>query len=596
MAAHRYWRLRLPAIDGTYGYADIAEVRFLDRNLTRLTGGTATSSAFYDNNSSYNAAKAFDNSVTSYCSLIPAATMYLGYTFTAAVEPVFLHVIPSRQGNDSALNLAYIVEWSDDGAAWTVQRSDLRMDGHVHLIGPNVAAVETAAHRYWRIVYLEYQGFRGDGPAANAAKVRMRESLTGVDVCSGGAANRNAELSTTYAASKAFDTDPNSYWYSGNNWGTTPNYICYTFASGVTRNIVNFNIQTDYDDELDTAFKSYAVQWSDNGTTWVTSWIETGIANWNSKGQTREFTAPGIVAPAPTGKRYWRFRVQRCIVDNRFPTIHELQLRNTVGGVTQVGFGATISNNPDGNPSNAFDGSTTTGWDAQTADDAWVGYDFGPTNWKSIVEVVLTATVAEYAPLVAHVESSADAVTWTHEWMCLTPSATAPSAVVFTKPAVATTALAWAAVFSASQDSATMTQVADMEMRATYGGPDQCTGGTARGSAIDGYSTATIAGRAFDTSNTTVWFSEGRPVASFLAYTFAAAVAVKEIAILAPTPNGYPDTPPTQGEMYYGTDGRSFLRAWSFSGLVYTIDKPQVVANDNLAPVQPLRRRQGMVC
>ncbi len=68
------------------------------------------------------------------------------------------------------------------------------------------------------------------------------------------------------------------------------------------------------------------------------------------------------------------------------------------------------------------------------------------------------------------------------------------------------------------------------QMRATPGGADLCTGGTASANA-DGGGGYTAA-QAFDNSDSTFWYV-APPAGAWLQYTFASAVSVREIYIRA---------------------------------------------------------------
>lgn len=88
-------------------------------------------------------------------------------------------------------------------------------------------------------------------------------------------------------------------------------------------------------------------------------------------------------------------------------------------------------------------------------------------------------------------------------------------------------------------------EIYEVEMRATSGGADQCTGGTA--SASSEFSGSFVASRAFDNNTGTQWASTNAGNnGSWLQYTFASAVAVNEVTV-----KGNPSTGPTSLRLQY---------------------------------------------
>lgn len=89
---------------------------------------------------------------------------------------------------------------------------------------------------------------------------------------------------------------------------------------------------------------------------------------------------------------------------------------------------------------------------------------------------------------------------------------------------------------STANANASAVNIAEVEMRATAGGTDQCTGGTA--SASTEYSGSFTANKAFG-GTSGLWAStDAGSVGSWLQYTFASAVAVNEIVVTAPSGAG----------------------------------------------------------
>ncbi len=89
----------------------------------------------------------------------------------------------------------------------------------------------------------------------------------------------------------------------------------------------------------------------------------------------------------------------------------------------------------------------------------------------------------------------------------------------------------WALLVTYRSSGGTSAAIAELEMRATAGGADQCTGGTPSGLSHASYPAA----NAFDNSGSTLWFY-GAAVypGTRLAYEFAAPVTVTEMHVTLP--------------------------------------------------------------
>ena len=92
----------------------------------------------------------------------------------------------------------------------------------------------------------------------------------------------------------------------------------------------------------------------------------------------------------------------------------------------------------------------------------------------------------------------------------------------------------WRIVFTGSRNymgASGYVSLAEVEMRATVGGADQCSGGSS--SADSFYASGYEASKAFDNNNASVWASNGGAFPHWIKYTFAAPVSVAEFAIRA---------------------------------------------------------------
>lgn len=117
--------------------------------------------------------------------------------------------------------------------------------------------------------------------------------------------------------------------------------------------------------------------------------------------------------------------------------------------------------------------------------------------------------------------------------------------------------LYWRINVSANDGSINFLAIAEVEMRASVGGADQCTGGTATASSNDA---TTPPANAFDNSNSTVWSTPNLTLSGWLRYQFASAVDVAEYTIRShPTSGGQNRSP------------KDFTLEWSDNGTSWTV-------------------------
>ena len=139
MAAHRYWRLmcKRSQSGGNVGIGEL-QMRTSIGGTNVATGGTPSASSFQG---AYTAAKAFDGltvdtgtgnawaSNGGYSGGTPTATtlQWLQYDFGSGNSKDIQEIVlfcPGTGGLGPAdMVVAFDVQWSDDGAAWTTQRS-----------------------------------------------------------------------------------------------------------------------------------------------------------------------------------------------------------------------------------------------------------------------------------------------------------------------------------------------------------------------------------------------------------------------------------------------------------------------------------------
>lgn len=106
----------------------------------------------------------------------------------------------------------------------------------------------------------------------------------------------------------------------------------------------------------------------------------------------------------------------------------------------------------------------------------------------------------------------------------------------------------------------------EIEMRATPGGADQCSGGTATASSTN---TTNVPARAFDDNSTTYYWLSNAPLAGqWVAYEFASPVEVSEIWY-KPYHFGSTIYGPAEFGVEYSDNGTDWVRAKTYSGLTW---------------------------
>ena len=130
----------------------------------------------------------------------------------------------------------------------------------------------------------------------------------------------------------------------------------------------------------------------------------------------------------------------------------------------------------------------------------------------------------------------------------------------------------WRINVTAATSAGNYCTIADIQMRASAGGANQCSGGTA--SADSFYSAGYDASKAFDGVATTNWTSTGAVYPHWIQYAFSSPVSVAEVAIqVASGTYGTVNESPKDFTIEYSDNGASWLVAktiiagtfWAFS-------------------------------
>lgn len=145
-------------------------------------------------------------------------------------------------------------------------------------------AAAAGAHRYWRILVNAIQS----GAYVSIVEMEMRESIGGADATGSG----TAAASSTYTAegataAKAFD---NVTTYPGwtNNADGAGCWLSYDFGLGVTKQIVEVTIRVRNDGFYAQAPTAFSIQWSDDNSSWTTSWSASGLTYTQGENKTND--------------------------------------------------------------------------------------------------------------------------------------------------------------------------------------------------------------------------------------------------------------------------------------------------------------------
>lgn len=141
------------------------------------------------------------------------------------------------------------------------------------------------------------------------------------------------------------------------------------------------------------------------------------------------------------------------------------------------------------------------------------------------------------------------------------------------------TSTQWRLLFDTTLQSGGYVGIAELEMRATAGGADQCSGGTA--SASSTFSGSYLSSNAFDNSTSNLWHSNGES-SSWLQYTFASAVSVKQLAINARNDTAENGVAPRNFQLQYWNGG-SWTTTATFTTGTWATGEQRLFTDTNVA-------------
>lgn len=222
---------------------------------------------------------------------------------------------------------------------------------------------------------------------------------------------------------------------------------------------------------------------------------------------------------------------------NTYINISEMEMRATSGGADQcTGGTATADSQYSGQaPSLAFDDNNGTYWESNNGSTTrWIKYAFASP--VDIVEYTIrNGPFAGEGPRTWYVQYSDDDTNWTNAayQSGSPPWSAGETRTYYVDSGGATGKKYWRLNVSETVSTGdAYVVVAEMEMRLTSGGADQCTGGSVTASGYSPTGTPYPA-NAFDDNNSTIWESSGTGGPWWICYRFTAEKNIVEYTVRA---------------------------------------------------------------
>lgn len=279
--------------------------------------------------------------------------------------------------------------------------------------GGSVPAPSWPSATYWR-----FMGSQGQGNISYT-EAYFLDGPGGSQLAAGGTALASSEFSATYAAAKAFDgilgTDTTSRWAAA---AEQRQWLQYQMPAPVTVKAVGLNNNTGFNDQR---WKSFAVLYSSDGTTWTLADVFFNV-DYNP-GQYREWslTDPSTLPEVDlaTAHRYWRL-TELGQTDDEYVIIREFELLGATVDLTTVHGGtasasSVLTGGASHQAANAFDRSSSTFWQSlnDQAGQRWLQWDFGLGNEQIVDTIALTSSeYINWCPRDFYLEYSDNGTDW----------------------------------------------------------------------------------------------------------------------------------------------------------------------------------------
>lgn len=304
MAAHRYWRLYITAVNANQ-YVGVSEIELFDATYADVTTGLAAANVTHSSRlgSAYNGSNVIDDDFT---------TLWHtnGATVPSVANPEWVK-IDLGAGNDKdviALSIkgritgeAYVPEqcpkdfklqYSDDGATWSDlfsvtgqtgwgvigERRFFNASGSTEMVPPPPpsAAVGTASKRFWRV---RTTAVDGDLNAFGLQDIEFHTTVGGAQAATGG----TAYAANTYSGLPSYAFDSGTTEWIG---ADTKEWIGYLFPAATE--VVELKIKAG-NTEPDQSPKDFVVEYLDGAGVFQTAHSVTGSSGWTSN-EVRTFT------------------------------------------------------------------------------------------------------------------------------------------------------------------------------------------------------------------------------------------------------------------------------------------------------------------
>jgi hypothetical protein len=307
MAAHRYWRINITAVNaGSRTRIVEVEMRLTAGGADQCTGGTASAS---NTTIGFSAAEAFDDIGGTLDNGWDraAAASWLKYDFGAGNDKDITEVAITPSVYPTYTPKNFSIEWSDDNAAWTALVTLTNITAwtsHGRKVFDSTGEIAdssiAAACRYWALVVEAVDVALGDGDTG-VSELQMLVTHTGADQITSAMCVAGQNPSVTTPVADIADNNSSTDWGMVIGAAPRPNWMYVDFGSGVTKTIAEISLTAPA--EGNSPPKDFRLMRSDDSIRWTSEFAITGITGW-SAGQKRHFDSTGeITAWAGSGVR-----------------------------------------------------------------------------------------------------------------------------------------------------------------------------------------------------------------------------------------------------------------------------------------------------
>jgi hypothetical protein len=299
MAAHRYWRVYITAVQSG-GYTSMDELEmYAGAEMTNVcSGGTASASS---TGFGWSASNAFNGSIGepgwhSLTNNLPTTPEWLQYDFGSGNDKDISQIkMVMRNGNGGQAPKDFQLQYSDNGSSWTTLFTVTGQTGWGTYYGtmcfdssgrsdPPPTCAGSTSKVVWRVRATATDG----GNEIGIGEMEMRITPGGADQTSGGTACGSCFSEGTYAA--GFDNNSSVFWSSSS---ALAGWLGYKFSG--TKELAEVVITSRGGGFQNQAPKDFTIDYWDVDH-WQTAHTYTGETGWTAS-QSRTYTfGTGAVA------------------------------------------------------------------------------------------------------------------------------------------------------------------------------------------------------------------------------------------------------------------------------------------------------------